>query len=185
MNDAEPKKSKRAKVRRSPLELAAMMLSVRPLSRIELKKKLHDKELSWEVAEQTVLECERLGFVNDPETAESYVRSMRNRGDGSRKIKMKLRLRGFKKDDVENAFQRDEEASERSETEVALSVLNRKRLTLERENDILKRKNKALRILASKGFPADAAFKALDLFFGRADKLVLEDEVFSQESQDN
>ena len=91
----------------------------------------------------------------------------------------------FIKDDVENAFQRDEEASERNETEVALSVLNRRRLTLEREDNILKRKNKALRILASKGFPADAAFKALDLFFGRADELVLEDEDFPQESQDN
>ena len=52
-----------------------MMLSVRPLSRAELKKKLHDKELSWEVAEKTVLDCERLGFVNDPETAESAQRS--------------------------------------------------------------------------------------------------------------
>ena len=184
MNDAEPKKSKRAKIKRSPLELAAMMLSVRPLSRAELKKKLHDKDLSWEVAENTVLECERLGFVNDPDTAESYVRSMRNRGDGSRKIRMKLRVRGFKKDDVENAFQREEEASERSETDVALSVLNRRRLTLEREENILKRKNKALRILASRGFAPDASFKALDLFFGRADILVLEDEDPFQGQQD-
>ena len=183
MNDAEPKKSKRAKVKRSPLELAAMMLSVRPLSRAELKKKLHEKELTWEIAEQTVLECERLGFVNDPDTAEAYVRSMRNRGDGSRKIRTRLRQRGFKKDDVENAFQRDNEASERSETEVALSVLNRRRSTLEREDNILKRKNKALRMLASKGFPADAAYKALDLFFGRADNLVLEEEDYPQEEQ--
>lgn len=184
MNDAEPKKSKKAKLKRSPLELAAMMLSVRPLSRAELKRKLHDKELSWEVAENTVLECERLGFINDPDTAESYVRSMRNRGDGSRKIRMKLRLRGFKKDDVENAFQREDEASERSETDVALSVLKRKRLTLEREDNILKRKNKALRILASKGFPPDAAFKALDLFFGRTGNLILEDEDYPQGQQD-
>lgn len=175
MNDAEPKKSKKAKIKRSPLELAAMMLSARPLSRAELKRKLHDKELTWEVAENTVLECERLGFVNDPDTAESYVRSMRNRGDGSRKIRMKLRIRGFKKDDVENAFQREEEASERSETEVALSVLKRRKATLEREENILKRKNKALRMLASKGFPPDASFKALDLFFGRADSLIFEE----------
>ena len=69
--------------------LAAAMLSVRPLSRTELKKKLHETDLTWEVAERTVLDCERLGFVNDPETAEFYVRSMRNRGDGSKKIKMK------------------------------------------------------------------------------------------------
>ena len=73
MNDSEPKKPKRTKEKRSPLELAAMMLSVRPLSRAELKKKLHDKDLSWEVAEKTVLDCERLGFVNDPETAEAYI----------------------------------------------------------------------------------------------------------------
>ena len=157
-----------------------MMLSVRPLSRAELKKKLHDKELSWEIAEKTVLDCERLGFVNDPDTAESYVRSMRNRGDGSRKIRMKLRIRGFKKDDVENAFQREEETSERSETDVALSVLKRKRLTLEREDNILKRKNKALRILAARGFPPDASFKALDQFFGRADSLVLDEEEIFQ-----
>lgn len=158
------------------MEIAAAMLSVRPLSRAELKRKLHEKEISWENAEKTVLECERFGFINDPETAESYVRSMRNRGDGSKKIRMKLRVRGFKKEDVENAFQKDDETSERNEAEVAFCVLKRKKLTLEREDNILKRKNKALRILASRGFPPDAAFKALDKFFGNANCLVLEDE---------
>lgn len=176
MNEAKPKRKTRESRKRSPLEMAAAMLSVRPLSRAELKKKLHDKELTWETAEQTVLDCERLGFVNDPETAESYVRSMRNRGDGSKKIKTKLRLRGFKKDDVEQAFVKDDEASERNETEVALQLLERRRTVLDREENILKRKNKALRILASKGFPPDAAFQALDLFFGRTDRLVLEED---------
>ena len=175
MSVAQQKKKSGAGLKRSPLEIAAAMLSVRPLSRAELKKKLHDKDLDWAVAERTVLECERLGFVNDPDTAESYVRSMRNRGDGSRKIRMKLRLRGFRKDDVENAFLRDSEASERDESDVALHVLQRKRLTLEREENILKRKNKALRILASRGFSPDAAFEALDRFFERNDRLVLED----------
>lgn len=140
-----------------------------------MKKKLHEKELTWEVAERTVLDCERLGFVNDPETAESYVRSMRNRGDGSKKIKMKLRLRGFKKEDVDHAFVKDDEASERDETTVALQLLERRRVTLEREENILKRKNKALRMLASKGFPPDAAYQALEQFFGRADRFVLEE----------
>ena len=163
-------------LKKSPLEIAAAMLSVRPLSRAELKKKLHDKDLTWAVAEQTVLECERLGFVNDPDTAESYVRSMRNRGDGTRKIRMKLRLRGFQKEDVENAFLRDSEASEREESDVALRVLQRKKLTLEREENLLKRKNKALLILASRGFSPDAAFKALDLFFGKYGQLFPEDE---------
>ena len=97
---------------------------------------------------------------------------------------MKLRMRGFKKDDVENAFLREEDASERSETDVALSVLNRRRMTLEREDNILKRKNKALRILASRGFTPDASFKALDLFFGRKDNLILEDEEFPQGNRD-
>ena len=166
---------KKKKKERSPLEIAASLLSARPLSRAELKKKLHDRELSWTVAEQTVLDCERLGFINDPDTAESYVRSMRNRGDGARKIRMKLRIRGFKKDDVENAFLRDDESSERKEPDVAYAVLQRKKLTLEREENLLKRKNKALRILASRGFPPDAAFQALDRFFGRNDALILEE----------
>ena len=175
MSVAQQKKKSGAGLKRSPLEIAAAMLSVRPLSRAELKKKLHDKDLDWAVAERTVLECERLGFVNDPDTAESYVRSMRNRGDGSRKIRMKLRIRGFKKDDVENAFLRDDETSERKEPDVAFGVLLRKKLTLEREKNPLKRKNKALRILASRGFPPDAAFQAMDRFFGRNDALILEE----------
>jgi SOS response regulatory protein OraA/RecX len=175
MSDAKPTARKRKTVKRTPLEIAAAMLSVRPLSRAELKRKLHDKDLTWETAEQTVSECERLGFINDPDTAESYVRSMRNRGDGSRKIKMKLRLRGFKKDDVEQAFLKDDESSERNETEVALQLLNRRKAALERETDLLKRKNKALRILASKGFQPDAAFQALDQFFGRNDRFIAED----------
>ena len=184
MNNIKPEKSKKSKAKSSPLELAARMLSVRPLSHAELKKKLHDKDLTWEVAEKAVLECERLGFVNDPDTAESYVRSMRNRGNGSRKIRMKLRLRGFKKDDVENAFQRDEESTERSEADIALSVLNRKKTVLKREDNILKQKNKALRILAAKGFPPDASFKALDRFFGKNCSLVLDDDIVQDRTLD-
>jgi len=164
--DPPEKKKKKEKPKLSPLETAARILMQRPLSRAALKKKLHDREISWKEAEATAQECERLGFLNDAETAQNQVRSMRNGGDGSRKIRMKLRIHGFKKEDVEHAFEKDNEESGRTELDVAKEMLRRKMKTLAREPDKLKRRMKALRALAGKGFPPDVSYKALDAVFG-------------------
>ncbi len=153
------------KKQKTPLETAAKLLSMRPLARLELKRKLADKGFSWAVAESTAAECERLGFLNDSQTAESAIAMMRSRGDGARKIRMKLKQRGFGKDDVDSAFETD--SADRSETDVALSVLKRKERTLLREPDPFKRRRKALAALAAKGCTPDAAFEAVSRFFGK------------------
>ena len=100
---------------KTPMETAVMLLTRQPLSRLALKRRLHDKGFSWKDSEETVSECERYGYINDKLIAEARVALMRDRGDGAKKIKLHLRLKGFEKEVIEEAFKTDDRNSERNE----------------------------------------------------------------------
>ena len=93
-----PVRKIKPKPRKSPLETAVVLLTKQPMARLALQKKLRDKGYSAKEAEETVSECERYGYINDKLIAEAKVAMMRDRGDGSRKIKLSLRLKGFGKE---------------------------------------------------------------------------------------
>lgn len=171
-----PAKQKKPKPPKTPLETAVVLLSRQPMSRLALRKKLHDKGFSWKESEDAVSECERYGYVNDRLIAESKVALMRDRGDGSRKIKLTLRLKGFEKEAIDEAFLTDSKNSERDELAVALEFLRRRKPTFDREADPVKRKTRALRALASKGFASGVSYEAISRFFGR-NELDFPDEV--------
>ena len=155
-----------AEKEKTPLETAVAILTRQAVSRQFLKKKLHDKGFSWKTAEETARECERYGYINDKLTAESKVGFMRDRGDGSRKIKLSLRMKGFPKEIIDQAISTDEAVSGRTELSIALDLLRRKKPSFDREKDIIKKKTRALRALASKGFPAGISYQAISDFFG-------------------
>lgn len=155
-----------AEKEKTPLETAVAILTRQAVSRQLLKKKLHDKGFSWKTAEETAQECERYGYINDKLTAESKVGFMRDRGDGSRKIKLSLRMKGFSKEIIDQAISTDEALSGRTELSIALELLRRKKQSFDREKDIVKKKTRALRTLASKGFPAGISYQAISEFFG-------------------
>ena len=155
-----------AEKEKTPLETAVAILTRQAVSRQFLKKKLHDKGFSWKTAEETARECERYGYINDKLTAESKVGFMRDRGDGSRKIKLSLRMKGFPKEIIDQAISTDEAVSGRTELSIALDLLRRKKPSFDREKDIVKKKTRALRALASKGFPAGISYQAISNFFG-------------------
>lgn len=155
-----------AEKEKTPLETAVAILTRQAVSRQFLKKKLHDKGFSWKTAEETARECERYGYINDKLTAESKVGFMRDRGDGSRKIKLSLRMKGFPKEIIDQAISTDEAVSGRTELSIALELLRRKKQSFDREKDIVKKKTRALRALASKGFPAGISYQAISNFFG-------------------
>lgn len=154
---------------KTPMETAVMLLTKQPMSRLALKKKLHDKGFSWKDSEETVAECERYGYINDKLIAEAKVALMRDRGDGSRKIKLNLRLKGFEKEIIDDAFKADDKNAERDEISIAMTLLQRKKPSFDRETDRIKKKTKALRVLAAKGFSAGVSYEALARFFGRDD----------------
>ena len=171
-----PPKQKKTKTPKTPLETAVLLLTRQPMSRLALKKKLHDKGFSWKDSEDTVAECERYGSINDKLVAEAKVAMMRDRGDGSRKIKLTLRLKGFEKETIDEAFRTDDKNSERDELAVAMEFLRRRKTTFDREADPVKRKTRALRALASKGFGSGVSYEALSRFFG-GNELDFPDEV--------
>ena len=166
-----------AEKEKTPLETAVAILTRQAVSRQFLKKKLHDKGFSWKTAEETAQECERYGYVNDKLTAESKVGFMRDRGDGSRKIKLSLRMKGFSKEIIDQAISNDEALSGRTELSVALERLRRKKQSFDREKDIIKKKTRALRALASKGFPAGISYQAISEFFGDSEDAFEEEAV--------
>lgn len=161
-----PVRKIKPKPRKSPLETAVVLLTKQPMARLALQKKLRDKGYSAKEAEETVSECERYGYINDKLIAEAKVAMMRDRGDGSRKIKLSLRLKGFGKDVIEEAFQSDGKNSGRDELSVAMEFLRRRKTTFDRELDPMKRKTRALRSLASKGFASGVSYKAIERTFG-------------------
>ena len=164
------------KTPKTPMETAVMLLTRQPMSRLALKRKLHDKGFSWEDSEETVSECERYGYINDKLVAEAKVALMRDRGDGAKKIKLHLRLKGFEKETIDDAFKSDDKNSERDEISIAMTLLQRKKPSFDREPDQIRKKTKALRILASKGFSAGISYEALRRFFGDSESDFPEDD---------
>lgn len=158
-----------AQKEKTPLETAVGILTRQAVSRQMLKKKLHDKGFSWKTAEETAQECERYGYVNDKLTAESKVGFMRDRGDGSRKIRLSLRMKGFAKETIDQAILADESASGRTELSIAVDFLRKRKLSFDREKDLVRKKTRALRALASKGFPAGISYQAIADFFGSSE----------------
>lgn len=163
------KQNNRKKTPKSPLETAVLLLTRQPMSRLALEKKLRDKGFSRTVAEETLRECERYGYIDDSRMAEAKVAMMRDRGDGARKIKLHLALKGFSAEIIREALQADSRNAERDELAVALEFLRRRKITLERERDPLKRKLRALRALASKGFGQGVAREAVARVFGNTE----------------
>ena len=147
-----------------------------PQSQKTQKRKLHDKGFSWKDSEETVSECERYGYINDKLVAEAKVALMRDRGDGAKKIKLHLRLKGFEKETIDDAFKSDDKNSERDEISIAMTLLQRKKPSFDREPDQIRKKTKALRILASKGFSAGISYEALRRFFGDSESDFPEDD---------
>lgn len=149
------------KTQKTPMEIAAGLLSRRAHGRAELRRKLLDRGFSRHEAEAALDECARLGFLDDKEFASASTEEMKGRGCGPRKIKSSLLRKGVDSDTVEEALKSDAGFTAASETEAACEALRRKLKSLEREPDLKKRKLKALRFLASRGFSPSASFEAV------------------------
>lgn len=71
-------------------------LSIRPRSRLELERKLGDKQFPDDLIRQVMAHLDRLGYVNDRDFAGQWARSrVRLRGLGRRRIEQELREKGI------------------------------------------------------------------------------------------
>jgi regulatory protein len=145
------------------MDKAMNLLSRRGHSRKELFDKLFKRGFSKRVIMQTLSECERLNFINDFDFAESYLAELRAKGYGIYRIKNAMFKKGVPsailKELIENGTDNEEDERER-----AMEALKRKMKTLEKESEPRKRKEKAYRFLAGRGFSMDVIYSVYDEF---------------------
>ena len=150
------------KARKTAVEYAASLLGVRMYSTAELRRKMYDREYSGAEIRQVIEDFTRKGYLNDVLYAENLCSMHTARGDGKRKIAGKLRTKGIDPEIItETLRQLDNDIPEE---EAAWQALQKKRITLLREPDEQKRKEKAVRYLAGRGFSASAAFAVWERF---------------------
>ena len=141
------------------LDKAMKLLSIRALSSRELHSKLLRAGFPANEAEQAVAECVKRRFIDDALLAEDYTSLLRQRNTGSRLIRQKLIKRGLR-EELESEHLPGEEDTVQ-EIEAARRALDYKWRLLSKENDLRKKRDKAFRFLAGRGFPASLIFQLL------------------------
>ncbi len=150
------------KAKKTAMEYAAYLLGVRMYSTVELHRKMYDKEYPGAEIRQVIDDFTRKGYLNDALYAENLCASLTARGDGKRKIAARLRSKGIDPELIGEVLRKLD--GDVPEEEAAWQALQKKRITLLRETDLQKRKEKAVRYLAGHGFSASAAFAVWERF---------------------
>ena len=142
----------------SALEKAMRILSVSAKTGHELTAKLLQSGYSPTEAESAVEECIKRGYINDALLAADLTASSLSRGSGCRKIRQKLLRRGLDRELVSRVL---EESSD-SEPDSARQALAFKWKNLSRETDPYKKRAKAFRFLAGRGYPPALISELID-----------------------
>jgi regulatory protein len=140
------------------LNKAFDLLSRRAHSTKELRDKLYKREYTKREIEKAVAECDRMGLLNDELFAADYASELAGQGKGAYVIKMKLRKKGLAEQHIEQALEKLGDC----ELENAEYALQRKMSSLINEPDINKRRQKAYRFLAYRGFSVDIINQLMD-----------------------
>ena len=122
---------------------------------IEKLRKLHYPE---DEITDVLQKCRDYNFVNDPLLAMEFAKSQSSRGRGSRRIANELFRHGLTGEAAEKAL----EAVSNNDEEAARSALQSKLASWKNETDWRKKREKAFRFLANRGFPLDIIYQVLD-----------------------
>ena len=139
------------------MERAMRLLSARAHTGSELRQKLLRAGFPRDEVEATVKECEKRHYLDDRMFAEDCTDLWLERGHGIRSIRCKLRQKGIPAELADAALARSEEA----EPEAACRAIESRLSSLLREKDTRKRRAKALRFLAARGFSGSALGAAM------------------------
>ncbi len=116
-----------------------------------------------------------MGFLSDQRYCEDAVRIMRNRGYGNIRIRSKLLTKGIPREMLDSVLNDPETAESGDDVSRAVELLRKNGSRFGREEDIRKRKAKALRFLGGRGFSAPQAYQALEQWMNGTDD---EEEIF-------
>lgn len=147
--------------KKSLLELAAGILSRRSQTKMELRKKLYRKsDADPQEIEDTLTRLEEMGYLSDRKFAEDFVRVMRDRSYGDRRIYEKMTYKG-----IAPALAREILAStenrQRTPLDDAMALLNHRSRRLDSIPDPAKLSHRIMCMLAGRGFSAEVINKAI------------------------
>lgn len=171
--------SLRKKKTLSPEDYAVRLLARRSYSIASLRKKMLEKQYDEAVTGEIIRRFVQCGYLNDHLFAESLAGSLHSAGYGKKRIIAKLREKGVPQEIIRETLERmEEKESEETlftssvpedtlpaadgESAAAVKALKSKWRTWKKEPDIRKKKEKALRFLAGRGFEAGICYRALD-----------------------
>ena len=132
------------------LNSALRILTPRDHSKYELVKKLKQRGFSRQDIDAAISFCERFDYINDERTAHIYIRQLKRKGYGKKRIKLELNKKGLKGTRIQGIV--DQSVSENDEREGAERLVIKSIKRFEREKDVLKRRAKIYRFLHARGF---------------------------------
>jgi regulatory protein len=135
------------------LDRAAAILAARSHSRAELAAKLRRAGIPDDRLPGVLDACERRGWLDDGETARQLAAELARKGYGPLQIRTRLRRKGL--GGAEAAAAEAVVADPAEVLERARRAARRKRGSLIREPDPVKRRQKLARFLLQRGFPRD------------------------------
>jgi regulatory protein len=139
--DPSPKKA---------LNTAIRILTRRDHSRYELVLKLKRRDFSKEDIDAAISSCEQFDYINDVRTARVYIRELKRKGYGKKRIQLEFNKKGLKGARIQGLL--DQSVSEADEREGAARILKKNIKRFEKEKDRLKRRDKIYRFLNARGF---------------------------------
>lgn len=135
---------------KTAMDTAVRILTLRGHSAHELSLKLRKRRIRETIVAQVVVECMRLNYIDDAETARRYVEELKSKGYGRRHVSSAMQKKGLAADIVAIAL--EEGYFESEEKAIAVKMLEKKKETFTREKDRHKRKGKIYRYLYARGF---------------------------------
>jgi regulatory protein len=144
MNSNKPDNSNKA------LNTALRILTPRDHSKYELVQKLKQRGFSSVDIDDAISACVRFDYINDLRTAQIYIRQLKHKGYGKKRIRLELNKKRLKGDRIQGIL--DKSVSEADEREGAARILKKNINRFEREKDRLKRRDKIYRFLHARGF---------------------------------
>ncbi|MCB9640860.1 MAG: RecX family transcriptional regulator [Myxococcales bacterium] len=137
-------------------EITLNFLSYQARTEQEVEKKLKDRGIAPDIAEQVIQRFRDLGYLNDPNFARSFAQSrLEARGQGPRRIQMELKKRGISANHIQEAIQQLEEKNDLVETITPHAQKRWQRL--KKEPNAQKRRQKLLDFLLRQGLGFDLA----------------------------
>ncbi|HEX7241809.1 MAG TPA: regulatory protein RecX [Longimicrobiaceae bacterium] len=146
-------------------EAALVLLSFRPRTAAELRRRLREKEFPEEVVEECLAGLDGLGLVDDAAFAAMFVRDrVRLKPRGVRRLAQELREKGVDADTAQAAITGVFEDAEVSETELAREAAAKWRA--KPGEDRQKARARFYAFMARRGFGGDAIREVMDEVLG-------------------